>query len=293
MIFAHLVLHSKTQKQLEQFLQNASHALLLSGPGGAGKDILASHLAASILGLNTKALAQYPYQKTVAPDDDKNTISIDAIRELQRFLQLKTTGKSTWRRAVIVRQADKLTAEAQNAFLKILEEPPADTLIIFVSANPRNLLATVRSRLQTIAVQAPDEAAVIKYFTTQGFLGDDITKAYSLSAGLPGLMQALLSQNNDHQLSQGVAVAKTILSGDTFERLSLVDSLAKQRLETKSMLDALSRIAQAGKRQASANSDKSKLVRWHNVQKEVHSAQTALARNVNPKLILTKLMLHV
>ena len=63
-----------------------------------------------------------------------------------------TSWNSRWRKIGIIYDADRMGAEAQNALLKTLEEPPADTTIILVTGNPSALLPTTRSRCQQLAL---------------------------------------------------------------------------------------------------------------------------------------------
>lgn len=69
--------------------------------------------------------------------------TIATIRELGRRLNIKAYGKT---RAVVIEDAHKMTHIAQNAFLKTLEEPPKDTIIILSSLSEDALLPTIRSR---------------------------------------------------------------------------------------------------------------------------------------------------
>jgi len=75
------------------------------------------------------------------------TISIERIRELRRVSSLKPL---EGRRVVIIAEADKMTPEASNALLKILEEPPADMQMILTSSRDAGLLPTIISRCQRI-----------------------------------------------------------------------------------------------------------------------------------------------
>ena len=81
--------------------------------------------------------------------DDTGTIKVDPVREA-----LKGCGFRPFegqRRVVAVRDADALNEQAQNAFLKSLEEPPDGTMFVLTSAAPDALLRTVRSRLMRLA----------------------------------------------------------------------------------------------------------------------------------------------
>ncbi|TRZ64473.1 MAG: hypothetical protein D4Q79_01485 [Spirochaetia bacterium] len=83
----------------------------------------------------------------VSPDE-KGTIGIEEIRNLKYFLWQKPI--ASLKRIVIIENAQALTAEAQNAALKIVEEPPERGLIIFLAKTAEDLLPTLNSRLQKI-----------------------------------------------------------------------------------------------------------------------------------------------
>lgn len=83
----------------------------------------------------------------VSPDE-KGTIGIEEIRNLKYFLWQKPI--TSLRRIVIIKNAQALTVEAQNAALKIVEEPPERGLIIFLAKTAEDLLPTLNSRLQKI-----------------------------------------------------------------------------------------------------------------------------------------------
>jgi DNA polymerase III subunit delta' len=103
------------------------------------------------------AKAADPYHNIAIPR--ATTISIAQIRELRQMLSRSFTGGK--RRIVIISEADMMNAQAQNAFLKTLEEPHADTLIIMTSSNAHKLLPTIHSRCQEVRfdVLAPEDIA--------------------------------------------------------------------------------------------------------------------------------------
>ncbi|MCM8770771.1 MAG: DNA polymerase III subunit delta' [Candidatus Omnitrophica bacterium] len=82
-------------------------------------------------------------------------ITIEEIRNLQNYANLKIfEGK---KKVFIIDEAHNLTAEASNAFLKILEEPPPDTLFILISSKPQLLFSTITSRCQKVRFSAMDK----------------------------------------------------------------------------------------------------------------------------------------
>ena len=89
----------------------------------------------------------------------KKNILIDQIRELSEYLEL-SIHQENGRRVILIEPADALNQAASNALLKILEEPPENTLFILVTSKTQKLIATIRSRCQLLDLRSPslDEA---------------------------------------------------------------------------------------------------------------------------------------
>lgn len=287
-----LLIHPHTKTLLDQFVKEPSHAVLLTGPTGIGKTYLAEALATKLLGIEATSFRTYPYAKLITPDE-KNTIPIDVIRELQHYLQLKTIGSRPVRRIAIIEHGERLRTEAQNAFLKVLEEPPEDTVLIITTTTLRALLPTILSRVQVIPVNTPDVDSVKTHFVQAGETATAVDRTFALSEGLPGLMNALLHDDQEHPLVGGVATAKALLTLPLADRLARVDALSKQKEETTYTIEALLHIARAGVTQASKAGDTTRLRRWHRVLKTAFEAQSALGSNANTKLVLTNAVLRM
>ncbi|HEY1835632.1 MAG TPA: AAA family ATPase [Candidatus Saccharimonadales bacterium] len=287
-----LVLQAATEAQLESFIARPAHALLIVGPEGVGKSALAQALCLQLLKLAGKnALVKYPYVRFVAPEN--GSISIDMVRALQQFTKLKIADQPAEkpRRIIILEQAHTMTLEAQNAVLKLLEEPPSDTLFGLTATNDRELLPTIRSRAQTISVKRPTEKSLTAHLVAQNFDRTKIRQAYLMSGGLPGLMHALLT-NADHPLAQAATQARQLLQVSPFERLATVDTLAKQKADCQRVLTVMQQMAQIALEQAASKDGTNRpLARWQRILAASYEAEAALLANAQAKLVLTNFML--
>jgi DNA polymerase-3 subunit delta' len=287
-----LLIRNQTASDIQNIVQGNAHAILLSGPEGAGKITLGRSLIVQRLGLSGPSmLAKHPYYKEVTPI--KGTIGIDDIRDLQRFLQLKTTGNQSWRRAVLIADSDRMTIEAQNALLKSLEEPPNDTALVLTAQGTLNLKPTIYSRVQRLEVLPIDIKEAVTYFSAQGYDVAEIEKAYAISGGYAGLLTALISEDQDHVLYQQIDLVKNILTREVFERLKEVDTIARQKQQLPLFFQSCRLIYSAALKNATEKGDKLRINYLIRSLKSVYAAEAALGSNPNVKLLLTNLMLNI
>lgn len=286
-----LLLHPVVQRRLDAYLKRPGHAVQLIAPAGFGKGTIATELTLQLLGIVEDQLHNYAYFRRYTPE--KNVITIETARDIIAFLKLKTTGDAAIRRVIIIESADAMTPEAQNAVLKLLEEPPSDTVFILTVTKPTRLLATIDSRTQRIALTSPDREATISYFQSKGHDQASITSAYLMSGGLTGLMSALLATDETHALVHAITQAKEVLKADTFERLTMIDEIAKNK-QIDQLLFALKQTSQAALAHAAAQPGRETAVkRWHSVLHAVHRSEILQASNAQPKLLLTDLFLSL
>ncbi len=139
--------HKKSKEDFKRLADNdnLSHAYLFFGEPQVGKFLFALSFA-NYLENHKFEEPKNPLRETLVVSCE--TIGIDDIRSMRNFLYQKSVFSP--RRAVIIRDAENLTTEAQSAILKIIEEPPFQSLIIFVVNNPDVLLPTLVSRMQKI-----------------------------------------------------------------------------------------------------------------------------------------------
>src|SRR5437763_3947977 len=131
-----------------------AHAYLITGPPGSGKEVLAAEIASLVNGTPAKDVFS-PKAREIfiaGPELKSRRISIEQIRELEHALQMRAT--NIRRKVAIIPDADRLGDAAANAFLKTLEEPPKDSLLLLLSGLPEALPETILSRCITIPLAA-------------------------------------------------------------------------------------------------------------------------------------------
>lgn len=177
------------------------HAIMLCGPAGTGKTVLAMRMVQALLCLDPGAEAcggcrscrllasgAHPDRFVVRPDEDKTIIRVEQVRAVIEGLVLTTTISP--RKVALIEPAEAMNRNAANALLKTLEEPPGETILILVSHDPSRLPITIRSRCQLWPVAAPSQAVAQAWLeTAQGLSEQQAQIALEATSGSP--LQAL------------------------------------------------------------------------------------------------------
>jgi DNA polymerase-3 subunit delta' len=185
------------------------HALLLPGPRGIGKLAFARALSQALLCETPAAQGSacgtcsgclwfdagtHPDYRQVEPalvesetEDTvkKTTISVEQVRALADFVNISSHRGGA--KVIVIEPAEALNVNAANALLKSLEEPPSGTFFLLVSHRPHQLLPTIRSRCQSIALRAPDRAAAAGWLAQQGVQAAEVALAHVGNAPLLAL----------------------------------------------------------------------------------------------------------
>jgi len=182
-----------------------AQALLLAGPRGVGKGALALAWAQALLceapladgaacghcpACHWFATGGHPdfrlvtlQEKTGKEGETRmaTAIEVDQAREAVDYVQLSTYRAGF--RVVLVNPADSLNLASANALLKVLEEPPLNTVFVLVSDQPRRLLPTIRSRCTRLDIGLPPVDQAARWLAEQGV--DDAVNLLALSGGTP------------------------------------------------------------------------------------------------------------
>ena len=239
--------------------------------------------------------------------DKQGTITINMVRILRKEASLKPFQKG--KRVFIVLSADRMNQEASNAFLKLLEEPPADTLLILTTERSSFLFPTIRSRCQKVMftrLRAEDiENALVER------MGAERNRAHlvaSLSGGSLGRAEKMLKDYADeHRLKIFQFILESVPQDDlsvldfsremvdenlTYETLEVLQSVYKDLLATK-----------MGAEKSLINIDQHRLLKKgaarmtceeiYGIIYGIEDAFLDLNRNVNPGLVLFNLLSRV
>jgi DNA polymerase III subunit delta' len=219
--------------------------LLFDGPDGTGKHYVAQAVAAVLNCLSPvhdvdgfpldacqtcrscDRVARRVHTDVIAlAPDERGTIRIDAVREvLERTAFRPFEGR---RRVVIIRDADTLQPQAQNALLKSLEEPPPTTIFVLTTAVSGLLLPTVRSRCMRLRLSRLAEADVAAVLVRDHEYSPDAARSAAAIAD-GSVAQALALASTDVVLLRNVAVQllrQAAASTATSERLQAAATLA-------------------------------------------------------------------
>src|SRR5216110_1621126 len=190
-----------------EYLQRAhkkhrlAHAYLISGPAGSGKADVAARLAAALNKTTPEKVlrAQAPDVFVTEPASRSRKIVVDQIRTLERALQLRTVDNR--KKIGIIRDADRMQTQAANSFLKTLEEPPQNSLLLLLTALPEALPETIVSRCLSLplrtaseVVPSPQEMELLRLLCTTAEKSRGIEGAYRVSQGIQALLNSIREQ---------------------------------------------------------------------------------------------------
>jgi len=179
MIIGHQKQWQFLRKSLE--LGKLSHAYLFSGETQLGKKNLALEFAKLINGENF----DFGHPDLILIEPEGREIQIVQIRELIQKLSLKPY--SAFLKVAMIDQAHLMNSEAQNCFLKTLEEPKGNTILILITEAPKTLFPTIRSRCEIIKFYPVKISEIENYLKNQGISKEKSEEIAKLSLGRPGL----------------------------------------------------------------------------------------------------------
>jgi DNA polymerase-3 subunit delta' len=232
--------HNWAVDLLQRAIQNerVAHAYLITGPANVGKTSLAIELAAALnctgdappcgscKSCTKVARATHPDLVIVEPEDGH--LKIDQMRDLQRELSLSPY-EGRWR-VCIITDFQTATAQAANAMLKTLEEPPARVILILIATDSSSLLPTIVSRCQVLPLRAVPTEQIEQALTERWSVQAESARVLArLSAGRIGwAIQAAKDAAIMEQRRQDLETLLDLLRQSTAGRLEAAENLSKR-----------------------------------------------------------------
>lgn len=196
-------------------LGRLGHAYMITGPRGTDLESFATQVLGLVSPARHQTLEDWAQEGAVIlrPQSKSRRITIgdDAsevgtIRYLERMIH-RTTGPSGFKLGIII-DAERMNVQAQNAFLKTLEEPPDRTLLLLLTSQPGQLLTTILSRVIEIPLMPPAEGrkfdtheqkllAVLQQLSTRA--SGSISAALALKADFQAIIDALYDEIKEEQ----------------------------------------------------------------------------------------------
>lgn len=245
--------HAKIVKFLQHSIdrKHLSHAYFFYGQKNLGKKTIARYFAKSLLCLNNhqttlpchKCACCHQFDQATHPDliivkkpvdtetaKVKKNISLEQIKELQRRLSLSSFLKSY--KIVIIEEANELSLKAADALLKILEEPPHQTIFILVASSLTGLPATLISRCQKIKFLPLAVSESYEYLVKEKKINrHNALNLALLAKGRPGLLEYFLDEKNLKDYYQELQINLELTTKPIYQKISWIEKNLSQNTE--------------------------------------------------------------
>ena len=297
--------HKRQIESLEKEILegNLAHAYLFSGPKQCGKYRVARTFATILQCPNNfcgickecQQIKAGTHPDTLLFKDNGSSIKIEEVRELIRKTHLTHTGHY---RIVVIENVERMPTEAQNSFLKTLEEPPAGTLFILTTTHIDQVLLTIQSRTRQYTFSTvPDDQLreyLIKNFGPQPTLDEAIVMAQ----GRPGLAISLIRDPLTFEKHKGLynRIETFLRRNDLTGKFQFVEALEKDDREVELFLDSFARYLRKLlfdylKDASHPLAKRFTLEKLSNLFEFLEKTRYFVDRNVNKKLALENLLL--
>lgn len=229
-----------------------SHAYLLQGELGAGKEFIARAFAALLQceRRENNACGQCRSCKQIEsknhPDviwvthEKPNTIGVEDIRtQLNQDIEIKPYYGP--KKIYIISECEKMTVQAQNALLKTLEEPPSYGLIFLLTTNAEALLSTILSRCVVLRMRPVEDSKIEEYLMNKLQIPDYKARVCAAFArGNMGKAKALAeSEDFEHIKEEAVSLLKYIQDMEISEIIAAIKKINDYKFDISNYLDII------------------------------------------------------
>ncbi len=221
---------NKIKTFFERMAKNGQlgHAYLFSGQEMIGKRTFALELANLVNNTVAKG-AINPDLLFIdsASSESGRTIAIEEIRGIKNFVSLSPYIGPY--KLVVINDAHLMTTEAQNALLKVLEEPSPSSILILVTANPTSLLPTIVSRCQEIKFLPHSRKIVGEVLKNSGLSKSEAGFLSEFSNGRVGLVTTVIKEKSFGEIKKAVEELIRLIKADINERFIVAQKLSDEK----------------------------------------------------------------
>ena len=250
MFFSRIIAQDRAKKFLKQVIsrEKMPHAYLFTGIAGVGKTMTAMALSMALncrVPNGLEGCGKCPACRQMlngnSPDflclaPDGQNVKIEQIRELNRQLLFAPVARF---RVSVIRNAEAMTGEAANAFLKTLEEPPPGNILILNTTEPIDLLPTIVSRCQRLSFQPVPVEKVCGWLMEEKELSESEARIIShISQGSPGLAVQMLERNFQEKRREWISDMLALHDMPRADAVSLAFDLTTQTKKRKGASDS-------------------------------------------------------
>jgi len=297
------------------------HAILLNGMKGIGKGDLAAALAGLVLCHNPQAQHRcghcrscelfdssgHPDLYHLKPEAEGKQIKVDQVRELANFMH--STAQQGGYRVVVLEPAEEMNIAAANALLKTLEEPGRDSLLILITHQLGQVMATIKSRCQRLDCHRPQPEQAVPWLAEKLEVdGGHAAKLLQLVHGAPLAALNFSSSGAKELRGEFLSELKSVLQRrtsalDAAAKLSKGDALEAQLGWLYTLLADVARLKACGEGCEIKNADMAKMLtalakrtsaeQLYQLADLVQGERSALLQHQNPnkQLLLERLLL--
>lgn len=252
MDFSDIIGHDKIINSLKNTIKNdtIAHGYLFKGPKTIGKTMVGLAFSKTLL-CRKKGLEPCNVCKSCIQFDSNNhpdlhieepegdSFKKEQIDEIQK--EIRKLPYEGDRKIFILKSADTMTTQAQNSFLKTLEEPPKDTIIIMTAINDRNILPTIRSRSQILKFSPVDKKVIEEFLVNRYNI--DKNKAHmisSFSSGVVGRAKEICESEEFNDIREGlINIIKNNISNDSFKSFTTSKFFEENKDKINDILDIM------------------------------------------------------
>ncbi len=283
-------------------MDNVSHAYLFSGPGGIGKGLIARAFSKALITKNSKdeeAKIVSQIEKGTCPDFtdmavEESLIKVEVVRDLIEKLSMSPSGNV---KVFLMENVERMNIASANALLKILEEPPKNTVILMTCLSSTLIPETVLSRARHIKLFPPKKERSVEFLCEKFPKEKRETVEDFFDLSLERIGKTFLILSNESVRAEYEEMRKELSSlikeGLICDRFAFVEKIVSDKKYAKQNIALMFEVLTYLMRQKMIFGDTKEKELALKILSKIPGDGILLKRNINAKLVLENLMLLI